>query len=145
MEVFKKHVSVFEKATAVVFWAMLLLTIVTWVFFDGNVVLLMGIFALLAIAFSLIVFLPEVYEFGDETLSVVNPKLKRAVHIRYDQILKFDTVGLFRHLKKDFDTTEVIITFKPAGGGSKRTISCHPKNVLEFMRTLQEKCPQLLQ
>lgn len=145
MKVLKRHISVFEKATAVIFWVMLLLTIITQVFFDGDVLLLMALFAVLAVVFSLMVFLPETYEFREETLSVVNPKLKRVVHIPYDRIVKIDTVGLFRQLKKDFDSTEVILTFKPVGGERKRTISCHPKNVLGFMRMLHEKCPHLME
>ena len=145
MKVFQRHVSGFEKATAVIFWLMLLLTIVTQVFFNGDVLLLMVIFATLAVLFSLLVFLPEHYEFGERALSVGRPGSKRTVSIPYDHILKFDTVGLFRHLKKDFDSAEVILTFKPTRGGRKRTISCHPKNVLGFVKTLQEKCPDLVQ
>ncbi len=145
MEVFERHVSRYEKATAVVFWIMLLLTVITQVFFHGHVLLLMAIFAVLAVTFSLLVFLPEVYEFGEESLSIVKPKLRITVRIPYDQILKIDTVGLFRHLKRDFDSVEVILTFRPSGGKRKRTVSCHPKNVLAFVKALQEKCPDLEQ
>lgn len=145
MKVFKKHISKFEKAAALGFWSVLLLTVITQVFFDVNVLLWLVIIVVLTVTYSLVVFLPEVYEFKEETFSVVNIKLNKSVIIPYDRIIKIDTVGLFRNIKKDFDSAEIIITYKPVGKGNKCTILCHPKNIMAFVKLLYEKCPNLIQ
>jgi len=143
MRVFKKHVSGAEKVAAVIFWAFLLLVIVTQVFFDGDVLLLMAIFAVLAIMVSLVLFLPELYEFREKSFCISKPKLKKEIDIPYGNIMKYEAVGMFRQLKREFDSAEIILTYTPADGGRKRTVLCHPKNVLGFVKTLQERCPNL--
>ena len=144
MGTYQKHISDTEKAVAVILWLLFALTLVTQLFFNGNVLALAAVFAVCAAVFSCLAFLPESYELLEESLVVVNPVLRRRLVIPYVQILHIDTVGTFRGSKRDFDTVEVIVKYRPAGKKLTRTVSCHPKNVLGFVNTLKPSCPNLI-
>lgn len=141
MERFQKHISQWEKTVAVILYLMLLLTIVTQLFFGGEVLLLMGVFAACALIFSWLVFEPEIYELQENHLVVIRGK--RCFEIPYEWIIVIDTLGSFRGLKRDIDSTEVVLKYKLEGTEKKKSISCHPKNVMRFAKLLREKCPSL--
>lgn len=144
MEKFSKHISGTEKTVAVIFGLLLILAVAVQLFFDGDVLLLIMALAVCTAAFCALVFLPEAYELREQSLVVVNEKLRREISVPYDGILHIDTVGSFRSSKRDFDAVEVILKYRPAGKKGTRTISCHPKNVQGFVKSLQEKCPNLI-
>ena len=142
MERFQKHISRFEKATAVVFYMMLLLCIVTQLFFGGGATLLTAVIAVISALFSWLVFAPEHYELKENALVICRGVSGRCMDIRYDSIISIDSVGNFRSAKRDLDSVEVVIKYR-LGDGRRRSVSCHPKNVLGFVRLLQDRCPNL--
>lgn len=144
MEKFSKHISGTEKAVAVILGLLLLLAVAVQLFFAGDVLLLILALAACTAVFCALVFLPETYELREDSLTVANKLLGSSVYIPYSTVLHIDTVGSFRSSKRDFDTVEVILKYRPAGKKGTRTISCHPKNVQGFVKSLQEKCPNLI-
>lgn len=144
MKEFRKHVSNTEKAVAVILWLLLVLAIVAQLFFGGGVLALILVIAICAGVYSFLVFVPEVYEFRDDSFAVVNTLLHRSVTIPYATILHIDTVGTFRSSKRDFDSVEVIVKYRPQGKKRVRSISAHPTNVRDFFKLLQERCPNLI-
>ena len=143
MEKYRKHISDTEKTVAVILWLLFLLSVATHLLFDGNVLALAAIFAACGLVFSCLVFLPESYELREDAL-VVESALRKRLVIPYEQILHVDTVGTFRGSKRDFDTVEVIVKYRPIGKKLTRSVSCHPKNVLGFVNTLKPSCPNLI-
>ena len=143
MKRYERHISDVEKAVAVILWLLFLLSVITQVFFDGNVLALTAVFAVCSVVFSCLVFLPEHYTLREDAL-VVEPAFGKMIVIPYERILHIDTVGTFRGSKRDFDTVEVIVKYRPAGKKLTRTVSCHPKNVLGFVNTLKPSCPNLI-
>ena len=144
MKEFRKHVSNTEKAVAVILWLLLVLAIVAQLFFGGGVLALILVIAICAGVYSFLVFVPEVYEFRDDSFAVVNTLLHRSVTIPYATILHIDTVGTFRSSKRDFDSVEVIVKYRPQGKKRVRSISAHPTNVRDFFNLLQARCPNLI-
>ena len=140
---FPKHVSIFEKATVVIIGFFLLVCIVTQLFFDGNVLRFSAILAVSELVFSWLVFWPEAYEFRETSLVIVTAKQKVRREIPYHTIFDLETVGRFRDAKKDADTVEVILIYVPEGKTIHRSVSCHPKNVHDFVKELQARCPNL--
>ena len=143
MEKFPKHISLFEKATAVIVGFFLLICIITQIFFDGDLLLLIAISAACELVFSYLVFWPEVYEFQETSLVITTIGQKNRAEIPYNAVFDFETVGRFRDAKKDFDTVEIILTYVPSGKKRARSVSCHPKNVHGFVNELQLRCPNL--
>lgn len=144
MEKFQKHISTSEKTTAVLLGLLLGLTVVTQLFFQGDVLLLMLVLAVCEALFCGMVFLPETYEFGAGELVIDNPVLRRRTVIPYDAIWTYDAVGGFRGFQRDSDSVEMILKYETPGG-KNRSVACHPKNVLGFTKKLQENCPNLTQ
>jgi len=144
MKEFRKHVSNTEKAVAVILWLLLALSVVAQLFFGGGTLALILVVAICAGVYSFLVFIPEVYELRDDSLTVINTLLRRSVTIPYTTILHIDTVGTFRSSKRDFDSVEVIVKYKPQGKKRPRSISAHPTNVRDFFKLLQERCPNLI-
>ena len=142
MERFQKHISRFEKVTAVVFYMMLLLCIVTQLFFGGGATLLTAVIAVISGLFSWLVFAPEYYELKEDALFICRGVSGRCMGIRYDSIISIDSVGNFRSAKRDLDSVEVLIKYR-LGDGRMRSVFCHPKNVLGFVRLLQDRSPNL--
>ena len=143
MERYPRHISTVEKIVAVVLWLMAVAAVVTYLFFHENVLTLAVVFTVCGVVFSCLVFLPESYELQVDAL-VVESALRKRLVIPYAQILHIDTVGTFRGSKRDFDTVEVIVKYRPLGKKLTRTVSCHPKNVLGFVNTLKPSCPNLI-
>ena len=143
MERYPRHISTVEKIVAVILWLMTAAAVVTQLFFQEDVLALAAVFAVLGLVFSCLVFLPESYELQEGAL-VVDSALRKRLVIPYEQILHIDTVGTFRSSKRDFDTVEVIVKYRPLGKKLTRTVSCHPKNVLGFVNTLKPSCPNLI-
>ena len=144
VEKFQKHVSFFEKATAIVVGLLLLACIITQFFFDGDVLRLMVVLAACELVFSYLAFWPETYELREDSLSIVAAKRRQRANIPYDTIVDIDTVGTFRASKKDFDTVEIILTFVPRGKRRARSVSCHPKDSHRFVAGLRARCPNLI-
>lgn len=140
---FPKHITLFEKATAIIVGLLLLLCIITQIFFDGDILLLIAILTICELVFSYLVFWPETYEFRDDFLAIVTVGNKVMREIPYRAVYDLETVGRFRDAKKDFDTVEIILTYVPAGKKGARSVSCHPKNVHAFVNELQSRCPNL--
>ena len=143
MEKFQKHISFFEKATAIVVGLLLLLCIITQIFFEGDVLLLIAILTVCELIFSYLVFWPETYEFRDASLAIVTLKQRVRKEIPYCSVFDLETVGRFRDAKKDFDTVEILLTYVPTGKKMARSVSCHPKNVHGFVKELRLRCPNL--
>lgn len=144
MEKFQRHISGVEKLVAVILWGMLVLALVTQLYFHENVLVLTAVLAVCAAGFSGLVFLPESYELRENALVIVKSLPNRELVIPYEQILLVDTVGAFRSFKRDFDTVEAMVKYRPAGKKLSRTVSCHPKNVLGFVNTLKPRCANLI-
>lgn len=144
MEKFPKHISTMEKTAAGIFGLLLILSIAVQVFFNGDVLLLIMVLAVCATLLFCLVFIPETYELREDSLTVVNQLTHRSVSIPYDVILHIDTVGTFRSAKRDFDSVEVILKYRPVGMKRIRTISCHPKNVQGFVKSLRGRCANLI-
>lgn len=144
MKKYSKHISGIEKVVAAILGAMLILTVIVQVFFDGGVSLLLLILAVCTAVFSYLVFLPEIYELREDSLVVVNQLLQHSISVPYDTVLQIDTVGSFRNSKRDIDTVEVIVRYRPRGKKRTRSLSIHPKNVPDFFKQLQERCPNLI-
>ena len=142
---FQKHVSIFEKATAVIVGFLLLLCIITQFFFDGDVLRLMVVLATCELVFSYLAFWPETYELREDSLVIVAVGKRARGEIPYHTVFDLETVGRFRDAKKDFDTVEIILTYVPTGKKMARSVSCHPKNVHAFVKELQPRCPNLCQ
>lgn len=140
---YSRHVSTVEKIVAVILWLMAVAAVVTQLFFNENVLALAAVSAVCGVVFSCLVFLPETYELQENAL-VVESALRKRLVIPYEQILHIDTVGTFRGSKRDFDTVEVMVKYRPTGKKLTRTVSCHPKNVLGFVNTLKPSCPNLI-
>ena len=143
MEKFPKHITFFERATAIIVGLLLLLCIVTQIFFEGDVLLLIAILTVCELVFSYLVFWPETYEFRETSLAIVTWKQKIRKEIPYSSVFALETVGRFREAKRDFDTVEILLTYVPAGSKLARSVSCHPKNVHGFVKELQVRCPNL--
>jgi hypothetical protein len=119
------------------------MTTVTQIFFNGKVFLLMLVSVAIAIVFSLMVFMPETYEFGEKDLTIKRAWPKKVLVIPYENILKYKAMGFFRNMKRDFDSVEMVLTYTLPGKAWRKTISCHPKKVLAFVKLIQERCPNL--
>lgn len=143
MDTYRKHISQSEKAVAAIIWAFFLLAMVTQIFFSGKVLVLAALFAVCGVVFSCLVFLPESYMLREDAL-VVERFLRKPMILPYGEILHIDTVGTFRSSKRDMDTVEVIVKYRPTGKKLARSVSCHPRNVLGFVNALKPKCPNLI-
>lgn len=144
MKRYKKHVTRTEKVGPTLIGVLLAIAIVAQLFFNCVVLpLIMLLGVCLAILLGLI-FLPEFYELHRNDLVIVNPLLSSNLHISYDEILYIDTIGLFRRVKRDMDAVEVVLKYRPSGKKMIRTVCCHPKNVTDFVKELQERCPNLI-
>ena len=144
MEEYQKHISFAEKTVAVVLGALLLLTLVTQLFFNGNVLHLLILLAVCTAVYAWLVFLPETYELRDDSLTVVRLFGRKTVRIPCADILQIDVNGTFREFKKEADSAEAILRYRSGEDGRTRTIACHPKNLIGFVKSLQEKCPNLV-
>ena len=143
MKSFQKQVSVTEKVATGVIWFFVGITIVAQLIFNESVLLLLSVLTVCASIFSVLVFAPETYNFTEKFFLIIKGNGRKTICIPYDSIVKFDTVGSFRLSKIEFDTVEVILTYKQNESKRKKTISCHPRNVQEFVRILQDACPHL--
>lgn len=144
MKEFKKHISDTEKAVAVIMWLFLVLAAIVQLFFGGGALPLILVVAVCAVVYSLLVFIPEIYELRDDSLTVVNTLWHRSITVPYATILHIDTVGTFRSSKRNLDSVEVIVKYRPHGNKRVQSISVHPTNVRDFVKLLQEQCPNLL-
>ena len=144
MEKYQRHVSGVEKIVAVIIWAALVLALITQLCYNENVLALIVVLAVCAVTFSWLVFLPEFYELREDSLVIVKSLPSKTVVIPYALILHIDTVGTFRSSKKDLDTVEAIIKYRPQGKKLTRTVSCHPKNILGFVNALKPRCENLV-
>lgn len=140
---YKRHITVLEKGTAIILWGFLGATVVAQLFYGIGAELLMAVFAFFAILFTYLVFLPVEYELRETELVVISSFSKKEQRIPYSEIVDCDTVGSFLLSKQDFDSVEAIITYQPEGKGRNRTISCHPKNVTDFVQTIYMRAPHL--
>ena len=143
MDKFPKHISAFEKVTAIVIGIFLLLCVIAQLFFNGDVLRLITILSVCELALSWMVFWPETYELREDSLAIVTVGEKVIREIPYHAVFDLETVGRFRDAKKDFDTVEIILTYVPVGKKRARSVSCHPKNVQAFVEKLQSRCPNL--
>ena len=143
MEKFQKHITFLEKITGAVLGLALLVCIVTQIFFDGDVMLLIAVLAVCELVFSYLVFWPETYEFRETSLVIATTGGRRRAEIPYCTVFDVETAGKFREAKKDFDSVEIILTYVPTGKKLARSVSCHPKNVHDFINELQLRCPNL--
>jgi len=140
---YKRHITVFEKGTAIILWGFLGVAVVTQLFYGIGAELLIAVFAFFALLFTYLVFLPVEYELNADELVVISSATGRTQQIPFSQIIDCDTIGSFRLSKRDFDAVEAIITYHPDGKKRKKTISCHPKNVTDFVQTLYVRVPHL--
>lgn len=140
---FKRHITVFEKGTAIILWGFLGITAIAQLFYGIGAELLIAVFAFFAFLFTYLVFLPVEYELGEHELVVISSLSGKKQRIPYGEIIDCDTVGSFLLSKKDFDAVEAIITYCPEGKKRNKTVSCHPKNVTDFVQTLYVRAPHL--
>ena len=143
VEKFPKHVTFFEKVTVTVVGILLLLCVVTQLFLEGDVLLLIAVLTAYELIFSYLVFWPETYEFRETSLAIITGKQKIRKEIPYSSVFVLETVGRFRDAKKDFDAVEVLLTYVPDGKKLAHSVSCHPKHVRGFVKELQQRCPNL--
>ena len=141
---YKKHISIFEITAAIVIGGVLLVAAVSQIFYGSDLTLLMAILTCCGFLYAFLLLTPIAYGFEETELVLVNPKPMQNKRIRYADVIYIDTVGSFLLSKKDFDTVEVILTYQLANGW-KKTVSCHPKNVTDFVKTLHERCPNIVQ
>ena len=143
MNRFPKHISYLEYAAAGVLLLFFLLAAAVQLFFGGGALPLLFFFGIGLALFAGLAFLPESYEITEDAL-LVDRKLFGRRLIPFQEILQLDVVGNYRFFKRDFDSAEVIVRYRPAGKKRVRSVSCHPEGMLEFVRLLQEKCPNLI-
>ena len=144
MSRYKRHISRFEIAAAIVIGGVLLAAVFSQLFYGSDLTLLMAILTVCGLLYAFLLLTPIAYDFEETELVLVNPKPLQSKRIRYADVIYIDTVGSFHLSKKDFDTVEVILTCRLASGW-KKTVSCHPKNVTDFVKTLHERCPNIVQ
>ena len=140
---FKRHITVFEKATAIILWGILGAAMVAQLFYGIGAELLIAVFAIFAVLFTYLVLLPVEYEFGEDELVVINSLFGKTQRISYEEMIDCDTVGSFLLSKQDFDAVEAIITYRPTGKKTKKSVSCHPKNITDFVQTIYVRAPHL--
>ena len=146
VECYKRHVTLFEKIAAVTFWIFAISAIVVQLFYGGGAEMFTAIIVAFTVLFTYMVFGPVTYELREDELAVIMPivNYRKENLISYNVMINCDTVGSFFLSKRDLDAVEVIITYRPTGSNRNRTISCHPKNVQDFVKRLNEKCPHLI-
>ena len=137
MKSFKRHVSIFEKSALAVIWLLVVLSIAAVLFYDGGGLMLMAGSSFCALLLSYLILVPIRYDFEEDALVLVNPKPLKSKRIFYSAMICYDTVGSFLASKVDFDSTEVVITYRSNGGAFKKTVSCHPQNMQGFVAELQ--------
>ena len=141
---FKRHVSVLEKTALIVIWLLMAVSVAAQLFYGGGAMTLLLCLSVCAVLLSYLILTPARYEFEDDALVLVNFKPMRNKKIPYADMICYDTVGSFLALKVDFDSTEVMITYKSDKSVFKKTVSCHPKNIQDFVKALQQRCPNLI-
>ena len=141
---YKKHISIFEIIAAIVIGGILLVAVVSQIIYGSDLTLLIAILMFCGLLYAFLLLTPIAYVFEETELVLVNPKPMRSKRIRYADVIYIDTVGSFLLSKKDFDTVEVILTYRLSSGW-KKTVSCHPKNVTDFVKTLHEHCLNIIQ
>ena len=143
MRSFKRHIGFVEMATAVFIWALFFATLGVRLFFGGELTVLLLFFGCCAAVLTFLLLTPLRYEFGDDSLLIVNKKPLKDRIIPYKSVVKCDTIGSFMVSKSDIDAVEVLITYKPDGANRSKTICCHPKKVDKFVKMLQDSCPTM--
>ena len=138
MKTFKRHISKFEKAALVIFYIVFLLMLLGQAVYGGGAVWFMAVTAVGSAVLTYLLFVPSGYEFHQHALVIVNPKPLNNKEIRYSDIIRFDTVGSYFAAKFETDSLEVLIRYRPNGPKSRKSVSCHPKNVVDFVETLEK-------
>ena len=141
---FQKHISRIEIILAGAMYLLLLLAMITQLFFGGGALLILAALTIISVVYTYLVFWPECYEFKEHSFLLTNSKRERTLEIRYLDIIDFNTVGSFQLSQRDFDTVEVILTYRTGPKERKRTVSCHPKDIHGFVNMLQKQCPHLI-
>ena len=142
MKVFERHISKFEKAALAFFYLAFGLMILGQLVYGGGAVWFIAVTAVGAAALTYLLFVPSRYEFHQHALVIVNPKPLHNKEIRYSDIIRLDTVGSFWAAKFETDSLEVFVRYRPNGPKSRKTVSCHPKNVVDFVETLEKYMEQ---
>jgi len=143
MKAFERHISKLEKAALAIFYILFVLMILGQMIYGGGAVWLMIALAVGSVVLTYLLFVPLRYEFHQHALVIVNPKPLGDKEIKYSDIIRFDTVGSYFAAKLDVDSVEVLVRYRPNGPKSRKSVSCHPKNVVGFVEVLEnhiEEC-----
>ena len=118
------------------------ISVAAQLFYGGGTIMLLAVSSVCALLLSFLVLVPIRYDFEDDALILVNPMPFKNKRIPYSDMLYYDAVGSFFALKLDFDATEVFLTYKSSESAFKKTFSCHPENIKDFVAELQKHCPE---
>lgn len=144
MRRYKKHISWIDITAVIVLGGVWLVAFINQLFYSSDMTLLMTLLTACGLLYAFLLLTPIAYEFEEAELVLVNPKPLQSKRIRYVDVIYIDPVGSFFLFNQDADTIAVILSYRPSGSGRKKTVSCHPKNVTDFVKTLQDHCPNLI-